>query len=420
MQLSFLTKSMPIRNIGISIFEQGLYSVNNFVLNILLARSITSTSYGIYSVAFSIFLFAAGFQNALILEPMSVLVPTIFQENIKGYFNKILLLNTILTFSLSIFIYFGYILIPDNDLTELVFPLILTLPCILNYWFGRRFCYAIQKPSFAFFGSSVYTFFLLGSTFLLFKKGVLSSQIAFYLMGISGLISSLFIILQISLYLKNNKKGEIRISEIISPHWKYGKWATGSSIVYWLNSSVIVPFTAIFIGYSDAGIIRALQNFTVPVQQFVTAISNYLLPGLSSDINKSGSKFIHQKTRKILYLVLSFVFIYVFVLSFFRKEFIALVFPFTDYIHYSWLILFLGIALLFSVANQIISISLRACQRPDGIFWSQIIGVLVFSGLGIFIINKFELVGAGIMQIVLALVNLIVIIFFYKSLFKQE
>jgi len=70
---------------GMAILDQGLSSGSNFILNILLARWLAPADYGAFAVVFAVFLFLSGFHNALLLEPMSVLGPGRYPDQIETY-----------------------------------------------------------------------------------------------------------------------------------------------------------------------------------------------------------------------------------------------------------------------------------------------------------------------------------------------
>ena len=57
---------------GLAVADQGLISGSNFLLSVLLARWLSAEQYGAYALGYSLFLLAAGFHQALLIEPMSV------------------------------------------------------------------------------------------------------------------------------------------------------------------------------------------------------------------------------------------------------------------------------------------------------------------------------------------------------------
>ena len=85
-----------------SIADQGVASSTNFVLNILLARWLLPREYGAYSVCWSILLILAGFHNALILEPMTVVGPAEYRDNLDAYLRATRRLNWPVVFALGL------------------------------------------------------------------------------------------------------------------------------------------------------------------------------------------------------------------------------------------------------------------------------------------------------------------------------
>lgn len=417
-------KNFQIKQFGqlsVSVIDQGLYSVNNFLINILLARVILPTAYGEYSVAFSIFLFISGFQNALITEPMSVVGPIQFHLNQKQYLRKLSIINFTLTAFASLLLLIYSAIFPTNSLTYIIIPMAISMPFLLNFWFFRRFCYVIESPQKALAGTIVYSALLLGSTLFLMLNQTFNGVTAYYLMGISGLLGSVFTLIIIRKQLSHSISiNSLSYKQVLSSHWSYGKWVTGSAVINWFNSFIIVPFVAFFVGYAEAGIFRALQNFVQPVQQFLAATTNYLLPKLSAQTKDSDATEIIKKSKKILFFISAVVLIYVILLVCFRTPLINLVYSNHDYLAYSWLLLFFGIELIFDTISQILSIPLRALQRPDSVFWSQLGGVIAFLLSGIILVIHFKLIGAGWNQVITSATNLLVILFFIKLITKKN
>src|SRR5437870_5869011 len=88
--------------IGLGIADQGVMSGANFLLSVLLARWLSAAQFGQFAVAFSVFLFLAGFHNALIVEPMSVLGAARNRDNLPAYRSSLVWLHVGLTCALSL------------------------------------------------------------------------------------------------------------------------------------------------------------------------------------------------------------------------------------------------------------------------------------------------------------------------------
>jgi len=72
-----------------SVADQGVASSTNFVMNVLLARWLTRSDYGAFSVAWSFCLVFAAFHNALIVEPMIIIGPSEFGDKLEPYLARV-------------------------------------------------------------------------------------------------------------------------------------------------------------------------------------------------------------------------------------------------------------------------------------------------------------------------------------------
>src|SRR5947209_12623782 len=84
-----------------SIIDQGLNASVGFGVNLALARWLSSEAYGAFAVSFAGYLFISGFQNVLLLEPLSVFGPSNHVENLGTYFRAQLWLHALLVGVLS-------------------------------------------------------------------------------------------------------------------------------------------------------------------------------------------------------------------------------------------------------------------------------------------------------------------------------
>lgn len=413
--------SFKLKQFSVSVFDQALYSINNFFLNIVLARTISNALYGEFAVIFSILLFISGFQNAIITEPMSVLGPAKFGTMLKKYFRQLLVLNSIMLVGISLLILLIGTIFFSGSMKNSLLTMAIISPIFLNFWFCRRYCYVIQKPLFALFGTLVYSFFFLLLLFTLSYTKYLTGINALWLLGVASVMGSLFstfFILRTTQDEDSTKK--INSIEILHDHWQYGKWVTGSAVINWFNSLVIVPASAVLIGYTEAGIFRGLQNFILPVQQIFTSMTNYLLPSFALQRKNEGDQAVIKRTTPLVLLFFSITVVYSILLFILKDKLLSIVFPSNGFGKYSWLLGYLGIALVFDSITQTLSTVLRSFNRPDAIFWSQLGGVFGFCCLGLFLIQQNKVHGTGQSQVVISLVNMVIILTYFIKLIRKR
>ena len=73
MKILFSKNNILFRG-GIAAIDQGMLSALNFIVQIILIKTLPKYEYGYYSVAFAIILYLVSLQNALINTPMVVLL----------------------------------------------------------------------------------------------------------------------------------------------------------------------------------------------------------------------------------------------------------------------------------------------------------------------------------------------------------
>lgn len=105
-------KLVWLRKGSLALLDQGLVSGSNFLIAILLARWLNRDAYGAYAMGFSIFILLYGFQNAFLLEPMSVFGPESYPRCLTAYVKKLLGFHFVLTSLLSMLVVAGITLLP--------------------------------------------------------------------------------------------------------------------------------------------------------------------------------------------------------------------------------------------------------------------------------------------------------------------
>src|SRR4051812_486920 len=77
-----------------ALIDQALVSGSNFLLGIVLARTLDPNQYGAFGVAFSVFLLLSLVHQSLILEPMGVFGPSQYADRLKQYVGTLLQIQT--------------------------------------------------------------------------------------------------------------------------------------------------------------------------------------------------------------------------------------------------------------------------------------------------------------------------------------
>jgi len=276
---------------ALSLIDQGFTSGAAFGVNIFLARWVPANIYGAFAVAFAGFLFVSGFQNVLLLEPISVFGPSRYAGRLPQYFKTQLFIHALLIGVLSTAVILAGLLLkhfsPDNPLVGATLGGGVALPFMLLLWLARRMCYIMQRPAIAVMGSASYLAFVAVGLLVLKHFGWLGSFTAFALLGGGSLVSSVVLILLLGI-LQTWPGSQAMMSwrSAFKENWTYGRWLVGSVLLFSISSQVQTFLVAGSLGLGAAGILRAMQIPSLVMTQVVAATGLLVLPTLSYDFGQ--------------------------------------------------------------------------------------------------------------------------------------
>jgi O-antigen/teichoic acid export membrane protein len=373
--------------------DQGMVSSSSFVLNIFLARWLGSEQYGSYALAFSIFLFLALFHNALILEPMSVFGPSVYRESLPEYLGQLMRLHFMITGVLAGLVCIASVglgfFATQAPLAPGFWGVSISVPFILFFWLWRRAAYLRTQPNVAIRGAVVYAITTLVFVLVLEQLRLLSSFSAFAAQAVAGVAASLILIWNIRPRLSS---AGYSLSSVFQRHWNYGRWVAVSAFVFWMNGGAYYVIVGSMLGMRDVAGLRAIQNFVLPVNQFVAAVTLLLLPRAAESFNSQNRVEFRRKIGLITLLFTGAATIYGIAVVAFGHRLIEMVYG-GRYTEYSYLLPWLALGVLLTAMAQGPMIAMQAMQVPAEIFKGYAIGAATIL-LGIMLTRHYGLFGA--------------------------
>src|SRR5215212_9262534 len=183
-----------------AVSDQGLFSLSNFALSVLLARWLMPQDYGAFTVAFAVFLLIGTFHTALLSEPMLVFGPSRYKGRFSEYLGALMYGHVgfaVLSSLLLLLAGLGFAYSGQGEVSAALFALALAGPLILLLWLMRRACYARFEPHLATSGGALYMAFMLGGLYALYRLEWLSAALALVVMGFSSLAVSLWLYMRL-------------------------------------------------------------------------------------------------------------------------------------------------------------------------------------------------------------------------------
>jgi len=408
---------------GMAVLDQGIFSGSNFVLNILLARWLAPAEYGAFAVAFTVFLFLSGFHSAILLEPMSVIGPANYTDRMSAYLDRQIRLHFALTIPAGLLTAAtGAALLAarvgDEWLAQALVGAGLALPFMLFLWTVRRMFYVVQRQAGALISSTAYLLILFPGIWLLHKQQAESSLTGFALMGFASALASLLTLVWRKL--GSRKAPEVvPMREVWGAHWGYGKWALAAAFLSLAYGQVQIFFTASMVSLEAAGVLRAMQNFMLPMLQAVIAISLIGLPALSYDYGRGELRSLRRKGLFLTMALTGIAIVYELITWPLASSLEHLVYG-GKYSAYAGLIAPLGLIPIFAALAAGFSLILRSIQKPKSILISGIVtGIAGVASSVLFI--KIWGVAGGVASLVFAyLASFLVAGYLYRAWFPSK
>lgn len=379
---------------GTAIADQGLYAAANFVVNILLARELSIDEYGAFAIAFAIHNLVFRPYSALIIEPMSVLLPEHSQDKLEQHFGRHLIYHGVLTGILMLGVLAASAVLRFTDQPQLLFASIaifsVVLPAILLFGLLRQMLYIKRLPKSSLTASLIYFFVVVTAVFGLRSTGTLSSPGMLLVLGLANIIGCGWMMIQIG----------IRIPEIrwrldkgqIMKNWTYGKWMVLSSV--FLAGATELPILAAssMFNIGTAGVLKVAQNIFRPLQITVISIASFSLPVLSRfHLENNGTGF-KQRFRLTMLTIMVPALAYGLLVIAFRQQIESILFAgnYRAYVDLFSLWAILGI--LYSIFHGL-GVSAKAQQMPSR--FSAASGVFALATIiaSIFLIPRFDVWG---------------------------
>lgn len=353
---------------SLAITDEALISGSNFALGIVLARWLNAEQYGAYALAFSLFLLLGVFHQAILLEPMSVFGPAFFVRNRRQYLAALLSLHAGMS-ALILLALGGSSLLAARlpwgaGVSEALAGLAIGAPFILLFWTARAACYLELAPGRAAAGALIYSALLLGGLCGVCRWGKVAPFTVFLLMGSAALVVSVVMLVR----LRPSWKGLAPVlRDAWRWHWDYGRWALGTALATWVPGNIFYLGAGALLGVGNAGALRALNNFILPVHHCGSALGRLFQPHVSRAYGRKGAYGVQGPVRNLTLLFAAGGAAYAILFSLFHAPLFRLLYG-GKYAEYSWLVSWATAGAVFQVAAYGPSIGLRAMQAPSSLF----------------------------------------------------
>ena len=408
-----ISKSLLYKS-GIASIDQAFLSGLNFLISIVLIKIVSKPEYGYYSIFFSIILFMASIQTAVINTPLAVLLITKKGDEKRKYVGSLFFGQNLLLIPLSLIGVIGgvvmwYFNLLEPSLSAIIVAISLAFIGILLREFLRAYFFADEIPKTVLIIDVLYVilFIILGFFAYIFSQ--LNVAAVFFLMGLSSFLVGIF-------FINRNKwnfsRSNIKLS--YSENWKYGKWALFGVTVTHIQTYSYLYLLGIIVSTAAVADVSAARLLLMPLVLAQEGWSKVILPHGSKlrETNRLPRLFKEQVIVSIAFVVV--VMSLVFVLIFFKPLLLNIILSAKyansfDYIFYWGAIFAMG----FIALNA--SFGLQVLKSFELISKINFVTMLVTILLAYFLINSNSIKGGLLALLIGQTISAIILWHFYAK-----
>jgi O-antigen/teichoic acid export membrane protein len=184
----------------LAVTDQAFFAGTHFLLNVLLARWLTSAEYGVFALVYSVFVLFASLHSATFVEPMLVFGAGKYSDRLAEYLGILIRGHFLLLLPVSLFLAVVAVLIgrwSSSSVEHALLALAFTLPFILVLWMVRRAFYVELRPGWAMLGAVLYLIVLLVLLSAMRSISGLSTVTALAMMSVGAVVVSAFLLLRL-------------------------------------------------------------------------------------------------------------------------------------------------------------------------------------------------------------------------------
>jgi len=407
---------------GLAILGQGLFAGAQFLMNVLLARWLSTDQYGAFALAYSGFLLVLMLYGACVYEPLIVFGSGRHAARFQEYFGLLARSNILVLAGFSALMFvssylFGRLFSPEvgRDFVALSFA----SPFVLVMWLGRGGFYARMSPGDAAWGGFIYLCALTAAIVGLRQSGRLSGSTAFLAMGLAGFVANVYLLWRIGFTWKR-ASGCLTLKEVWGDHWSYGRWALASAVASWFPQNIYYALLPAKSGLEGAAAMRALTNLINPLLQTLAALAAVLIPVLVRRLQEGGIPKMKNTMRTLTILLIPGSVFYLVALWFSRSLVFRLVYAGKYQQYETWPLLLTGLVPIAVAAAIIVGSALRALEKPEWIFWAYAAATVSVIVLGLPLTLRGGVLGATGSLLISSLVAAITMAWFFHRIDSTE
>jgi O-antigen/teichoic acid export membrane protein len=399
---------------SLAVLDQGLFAGSNFLVSILLARWLSTGAFGVFSVAYSVFLLIAAAHTAAVSEPMLVLGAGKYAERLPRFLAVTLAWHLMVTVACAVVllvIAFVLFVLAGSAFTTTFLALAVSIPGLLLYWLVRRVFYIRSAPEWAAAGGVLYVVLNVAGIVSLHSAGALSAPAAFLVQGAASVVVSVVLLRRVRVAWRPDGD-DAGLAAAIPDYLAYAKWSFPAMLVGWIPHNVFYLLIPAFSSVQSAGILRALLNVVMPALNAMVACSSLLLPVLSKLSRSGDGRRVRQTTERATAVLAVGALVYVLLVLQWGELLVGFAYA-GRYSGSGTVLVLLALLPLCYAPIVVYDKSLRATGRMADLFYSYAASTAVAVTIGVLLLRAYGVTGGAAAMLVSTAATACALPFYY-------
>jgi len=355
-----------------AIADQALVSGTNFLTNVIVARSLGLTEFGVFALAWMAVLFFFSLQISSIVAPMMSLGPKSSAPHRPQYYGSVLIQELCFLGICCVILSFGLHLVSawshQPALNGLIYPLLGAMVAYLLQDFLRRYFFTIRQSFRAFMIDLVSYLPQLPLIFVFIRIRHIHTSGVLWLIALTSLIG-----IALGLYwFESVTFTRAAIRTTFERHWAISRWLAPSAVLWWTSTNFFVLLAPLYFGAMAAGVLRASQNLMAVCNIWFLGLENVIPAEASRLLKEEGPSFSSHYLRRITLRWGLITLVFVSILSIAPNVWLH-VFYGPKYAGYGYLLRLYGISYVFVFTGLPLRAGLQAAEHTSPIFWTYLL-----------------------------------------------
>ena len=281
-----------------ALIDQALVSGANFITNVLLARALGLSGFGVYALCWMIVLLMSNLLSAFLVSPMMSIGPKQSAEYRPVYNGAIWMLAVSFASGSALCVFAGVLafsrLQPQTNIRSVALPLAIATAAYQMQDFTRRYFFSQSKNRMALLCDALSYLTQLPILWYLAYLQSLSVSRTYWIIG----LTSLFGMLISSFGIRALRFTPAAIPGVLRRNSKLVRWLVPSAALQWTSLNLVMIFAPVYYGAAAAGALRACQNLVAVAHIWFLGLENVLPPQAAEQLHARGVNSMTNYLRK--------------------------------------------------------------------------------------------------------------------------